>query len=1066
MTSPNEVRIDATLNEDIAEAVARIEQRMESLERTVGELGRAGGKAGTEFAAGMDKAAESADEVGDQSRQAKKPVKDLGDEAVKTGTKAATGSKGLDTFAKRADRAGKKARFFQTTVRALALAGVITAVFALAGGLSAVGAGAVIAVGGLAPMVGVVAGALPIFAAAKLSMLAWKLAAESMEPTLNRIKGQFTDLGEQIAAGGLRSGLDFFADRLDGLAQVTGRGLASLGGQLGNAARQAGELASSAPFLAQVERIFHGLEPVVGNLTQGLLYLARAILNVIEMAMPMAQTMAADFVTLTKRFQEWTAAQLANGRGAAWLMKSYALFKRVIGVLADFLVGLFNIFRIGAGYAGEMGASIEETAARFRAWTESAEGQARINKYFQDSLPALREVAKLLGMMASGIGSLAANQNVAPLLNQIRTEFAPALSDLVAQLSGQGGLGPAFIEAATAIVRFMASLDFSALTLFILAIARLVESIVWIGQNVPGASFVISGLVGAFLGFKLLGPVFTLVGKGAKAFSWMRGSLVNDVSKLSRGQRIFAKSVELLGKAFKAAGPLIIGVIRAIGAAMLANPLLLVISLVVAGLVFMWFKFGWFRDAVIAVWNAIKTAAVAVWNAILAAVRWVVDVAVTVWQALVTAWNAVVNAIKTAAMWLWTNVFQPVWNVIAKGAEIAFGIIKFVVQTAVYIIMAVITLIAVIFEAVFKAIIAVAKWAWENVLRPVFDAIGTAAVAVWNAIGAAASFVWNLISTGAMWLWNTILLPVFTAVRDFLVGVWNIVSGAAQALWNAVSTGASWVWNNVLSPVFNTIRSVGSAIWGAISNALSSATGVMKSSWSAVWSFLKPIFDAIGKAGAAVWDGIKWAAEAAGKIIKGIWDAIVGAVKAVWNAIANVWNSIPTVTVPDWVPLVGGSTFGLPKMPTLWHGGEAPTGRAMVGEHGPEPVVVNGTVTGMVGLNGPEITNLPSGGYVVPNLSTLSALPGLTKTLPSSVAAAVARSVPGYADVLGPSSGGGSDSGLSGAIDRLSRSIDGQMPPVHVHGSGDITADVLDAWKTYQREQEARGRYKYQTAGV
>ena len=195
-----EIRIDASLNEDIAAALSRIESRMDSFERSVEELGRTGAKSGAEFAAGMDKAAESADEVGDQARQAKKPVKDLGDEATRSGTKAAVGSKGLDTFAKSADRAGKKAKFFQTTVTLLKFAGIVTAVFALAGGLSALGAGAAIAVGGLAPMVGVVAGALPIFAAAKLSMLAWKLAADQMEPTLNRIKSQFSDLGEQIAA--------------------------------------------------------------------------------------------------------------------------------------------------------------------------------------------------------------------------------------------------------------------------------------------------------------------------------------------------------------------------------------------------------------------------------------------------------------------------------------------------------------------------------------------------------------------------------------------------------------------------------------------------------------------------------------------------------------------------------------------------------------------------------------------------------------------------------------------------------------------------------------------------
>lgn len=1062
MAGEDEVRIDAGLNDDISAAVSRIEARLESLERTVGELGRAGAKGGAEFAAGMDKAAESADEVGDQARQAKKPVKDLGDEAAKTGTKAAVGSTGLDKFAKKANKAGKNAKFFQSAVTAFKFAGIITGVFALAGGLSAIGAGAAIAIGGLSPMVGVVAGALPLFAAAKLSMLAWKLAATQLEPVLTRIKNQFTELGDQIAKGGLRSGLNYFANSLGGLADVAGRGLASLGGQIGQAARKTGDLVSSAPFLAQITRIFHGLEPVVGNVTDGLLFLVRAIINVIEAAMPMAQAIAADFAAITQSLAEWTAAQLANGRMAAWLNKSYSIFKRTIGVIVDVLIGLFNIFRAGAGYAGEMGASIEEAAARFRDWTGSAEGQARINKYFQDSLPALREMGKLLAMIATGFGGLAANQNVAPLLNQIRTEFAPALGDLVSKLSGQQGLGPALIEAATGLVRFMAELDFSALTTFVLAIAKLAEAIIWIMQNVPGASFLISGLVGAFLGFKLLGPVFTLVGKGADAFKWVKAAQ-EGTGKLTLAQKIFTRVVSGLGTVFEVVGGAIVGVIRSIGAAMLANPILIVIALVVAAIIFMWFKFAWFRDAVIAVWEAIKMAAMAVWNAILSAIHAVVNAAVATWQTLVTAWNAVVNAVKTAAMWLWTNVFQPVWKVIAAGAKIAFSIIHFIVQTVVYIIMVIVWLIAITFEAVFKAIIAIAKWAWETILRPIFNAIASVAVAVWNAIGAAATFVWNLISTGAMWLWNTILLPTFTAVRDFIVGVWNVISGAAQAVWNAISFGASSVWNGVLAPIFNTIRNVGTAIWTAISSAASAVWSAIKTGWNGLWSVIKPIFDAIGKAGSAVWDGIKAAADACGKVVKGIWDGIMSVIKAIWNGIANVWNAIPSVTIPDWVPLVGGSTFGLPKMPKLWHGGESPTGRAVVGEHGPEPVVVNGTVTGMVGVNGPEVTNLPSGGYVVPNLSTLSALPGLTKTLPHSVAAAVARSVPGYADALGPSSGG--DSGLSGSIDRLARSIDGQMAPVHVHGTGDTKADVLDAWRAMRREEEAHGRYKYATAG-
>jgi hypothetical protein len=337
----------------------------------------------------------------------------------------------------------------------------------------------------LAPMVGVLAAVPTLLLAAKLSMLAFTLAAAQLEPTLTRIKNQFTELGPVIAKGGLQKGLDYFANSLGGLAKLTGGGLAGLGAEIGNAARATGDVVKSRPFLDQVSAIFVGLRPVVRDVAMGLLALARALLNVVQASLPMVQDMAVTFRMAAEGLQTWTAEQLANGRMAAWLTKAWTIFTRTIGVIVDILIGLFNIFRAGAGYAGDMGTSIERAAYKFRLWTGSAEGQARINQYFQDSLPALREMGKLLGMAVGGLAKLGTNQNVAPLLSQIRTEFAPALGDLVGKLSGQGGLGPALISAATAFVQFFAALNFSGLTLFVQALGALVQGIVWIMQNVP-----------------------------------------------------------------------------------------------------------------------------------------------------------------------------------------------------------------------------------------------------------------------------------------------------------------------------------------------------------------------------------------------------------------------------------------------------------------------------------------------------------------------------------------------------------------------------------------------------
>lgn len=1042
MPDGDRIEIDGSLNDDISEALARIEARIKSAEDEIGKLGRTGAKAGAEFAGGVDTAAEAADNLGDQARQARRPVKELGDEAVKTGVKVEAAGAGLDGFGKRADRAGKKAKLLRTTITAFKFAGVVTAVFALAGGISALGAGAAIAIGGLAPLSGVLAGALPLYAAAKLSMVAWKLAATQLEPVLTRIKNQFTELGPTIAKGGLQKGLDYFANSIGKLASATGRGLAGLGAEIGGAARHAGNMAKQAPFLAQVSRIFTGLRPVVRNLANGLLFLFRALMNIVEAALPMARDMSRNFLDATISMKRWTAANLANGKMTAWLNRSWAQFKRTVGTLWDFLVGLFNIFKIGAGYSREMGLSIEKTAAKFRAWTESAAGQARINKYFQDSLPALREMGKLFGMMMRGLGSLGTNANVAPLLAQIRTEFAPAFSDLVANISGQGGLGPALISAATAMVKFMAALDFNALTLFLQALASVINGIVWIMQNVPGASALVSSLLGAFLGFKLLGPVWSLVGKGAKAFAWMRAATTL-TGKLSTAQKymggIIIPTIRTLAGML---GGALVTAIKAVGIAIrfafVTTPIgwiILAVAALVAAFVYLWNHSAAFRDFFIGVWNAIKIAFWAVINAIVTAWTATID-------AITTAWKACVDFVIMVAGWIWDHGLKQVVSVVVTGFKIAFSIVSFIVQTAVYIIVGIITVLAIIFRALWLGIAHVAQWVFNTIILPVVRFFQ----AIWTAIVNAARVSWEFFVARISALWNGFYNGVIAPVVNFIRG-----------LWNGLVAGLGVAWQMFVQRI--------STIWNGFKSIVSTVVGFIKTVWSGLTSWLSGIFKPVGNAIGAVFRGIGNAASAAGKVVKGIWDTIVGAVKAVWNFIAKGWNSIPEIHVPDWVPAIGGSTFGLPKLPVLWHGGEAPGGQALVGEHGPEPLVVGGRVAGILGASGPEVASIPPGGYVVPNLSTLSALPGLTKTLPSSVAAAVARSVPGYADALGPPASGGGDGGLGSAIDRLADSINGQLPPVHVHGVSDIEAEVLAAWRRLRREDEARGRYKYETAG-
>ena len=71
-----------------------------------------------------------------------------------------------------------------------------------------------------------------------------------------------------------------------------------------------------------------------------------------------------------------------------------------------------------------------------------------------------------------------------------------------------------------------------------------------------------------------------------------------------------------------------------------------------------------------------------------------------------------------------------------------------------------------------------------------------------------------------------------------------------------------------------------------------------------------------------------------------------------FNKIADLWNSTLgsfAVTIPSWVPGIGGNTLALPKMPKLafmWQGGELEGGHpAIVGERGPELWIPKGSGT-------------------------------------------------------------------------------------------------------------------------
>lgn len=1081
-----EVRLDASMRDaELVASLARIEQRLHSVEDQLEDLGTAGKAAGKALDSGMEQAADGADKAKRAATQATPPVKELGDEAAKTGVKARSGASGLDRFASKARRAARQSKGLGGILMAYKLAAVVVGITALAGGVSALAAGAGIAIGYLAPMLGILLGLGPLGLAAAVGLWAYKAAAESLTGPLAALKADFDGIGEAVARGGLASGLMDMAGDLDGLGTSITRNMGGVGGVLGEGARQAGKWAGSARTVEQVNRIFAGLLPILAALLRLIAPVGQVLLNVLEGSLPLAQLMANALENLAEHAAEWTSMQLASGRMTAWLLKGWERATMIGGALLDFLVGLFNILKIGAGYAGDMGDSLQTAAADFRAWTTSAEGQARINQYFSDSLPTLREAGQLVLAIARGFGALGANPNIAPLLAQIRTELVPALGQLMTNLTGEGGLGPALIHAAASVLTFLASLDFSALTTFAQAFGAVITGVVWLMQNVPGASLVVSSLVFSLMGIKAVGMVWGVVAKGAAAFSWMQKAMTLTTG-LSLGQKAFAGVVRGVGSAFKWVGGIIVTVIRAIGIAFMANPIIAAIAIIIGILVLLYMKCEWFRegvhailrfiaDAAVAAWDWIKRAFVVVVDAVVAAAKWLWENGLRpIWEVISTgvriyveAWYTVVKTvidwIVTAATWLWQNGIKPAWDAIAKGAEIAWGVIKWIVEAVVFFIALHVALIAKAAEAVWWAITTAAKWAWETVILPLVRWVVDLVVGYFRLLQQG----WDILTSALAAAWNWVMMTIVTPVINWVRQQWVSLVTGMQMAWaylfgNYIGPAIEWfkaLWNTAVEGIRNAWDIVVTWVsdkWAIISEAASRTVDLVKGYWESGLNWLKDFFAPVTDGISKLWDGISSAAGKAADVVKGAWDKVVGAVKGAWNAIASGWNSIPSITVPDWVPGMGGNTFSLPKLPTLWHGGPTPGGPALVGEHGPEPLVRGGRVVDMLGANGPEVRNLPRGGYVVPNLSTLASLPGLARSIPGSVAAAIASSA---TSAPAPVSGSG-DGELLAAIAELTHAVRTNRP-IHVSGGAGTEEAVLAALRTHEREQVARGRYSY-----
>lgn len=283
--------------------------------------------------------------------------------------------------------------------------------------------------------------------------------------------------------------------------------------------------------------------------------------------------------------------------------------------------------------------------------------------------------------------------------------------------------------------------------------------------------------------------------------------------------------------------------ILASNAAFELNPVVAIVTIIiaalvllVAGILYAWNHWAWFRAVVIGVWDAIKVAALFVWNNIL---KPTFD---AIWGAL--------QLVGRWAMWLWHNVLSPVFGFIGAAAKILL--------TAVVVIAILPIVIA------FKLLAAVGKWLWDKALKPTFDAIAAGAVWLWkNAIQP----VFGWISDKAKWLYNNGIKPAFALVKQSFV---------------QVADQAKWLWKNVISPVFGWIGDRAKWLW---SKALKPQFDLVKAGVKLVGDSFKSVVGSIK----TQWDKLEGIAK---KPVAFIVNTVyTKGLRPTWNAVASAFGA-------------------------------------------------------------------------------------------------------------------------------------------------------------------------------
>jgi hypothetical protein len=168
------------------------------------------------------------------------------------------------------------------------------------------------------------------------------------------------------------------------------------------------------------------------------------------------------------------------------------------------------------------------------------------------------------------------------------------------------------------------------------------------------------------------------------------------------------------------------------------------------------------------------------------------------------------------------------------------------------------------------------------------------------------------------------VLPIFISLLNTLLPIFETIisailpplSALLQALIPVIQLVAE-IFASVLGSALQSISTIIQNVMQIFQGLIDFITGVFTGNWSQAWQGIKTIFSgAVG----------------------GLGEIIKAPLRAVVSAVNTVIGGLNKLTIPDWVPGLGGKGINIPLIPTFAKGTNSTPDTFIAGEQGPELV--------------------------------------------------------------------------------------------------------------------------------